>query len=223
MSLNENQVTDLRDAIRNYDYPTQLYDFARKQPVSYKTMRELETELRMGLVSGDPIKVKYALANIVYWGNVQSAYVLYRIHTFLEKVRDAEIHKAMQLFSNPSNISLKDIKRLGLPQFSNMSFVSKLRMFLDPGNCVALDRKLLKPKECDMRTLFHEITERPTYIPITDHNCRQYDKWCEKCRNTANCYFQNSGIIAVDVERGIFHLVDKGELNKAAYLVKCMP
>ena len=222
MPLNEDQITDLFDAIQNYDYPAQLYNFDRNQPILYETMRELESELRRDLLSNDYIEVKYALANIVYWGNIQSGYVMYRVHRFLEKVTEAKIQKAVHLFSNLSDNSLKDIKKLGLPQFSNMSFVSKLRMFLDPNNYVTLDRKLLKLKECGVKTFFHDVSERPTYIPITDHNCEQYDKWCEKCRDTADCYFQSSGIIAVDVERGIFHLVNKRKLDKAANLVMYM-
>ena len=95
-------------------------------------------------------------------------------------------------------------------------------MFLEPSKYVTLDRKLLKLKECEIKTLFHDITEYPMCIPITDHNCEQYDKWCKKCSDTAK-YFQNRGIIAMDVERGIFHFVDKGKLDEAANLVKYMP
>ncbi len=104
-----------------------------------------------------------------------------------------------------------------------MSFVSKLRMFLEPSNYVTLDRKLLELKNCNIRTLFHKIKEYQTSIPITEHNSRQYDQWCKKCKNTASCYFLNSGIIAVDVERGIFHLIDKGKADEAANLVNFMP
>lgn len=223
MPLNGYQIANLFDAIQDYDYPAKLYDFDRNQPICYETMRELESELRRGLLSDDPFEVKHALANIVYWGNIQSGYARYRVCRFLQRITETKIQKAMDLFSNLQGNSLRNIKKLRLPEFSNMSFVSKLRMFLEPGNYVTLDRKLLKLKECDVETLFHDVIEQPTYIPINGHNCEQYDRWCKKCRDAANRYFQNGEVIAVDVERGIFHLVDKGKLDKAANLVVCMP
>lgn len=85
-----------------------------------------------------------------------------------------QIRKATTLFSKIEGDGLLEIKKLSLPQFSNMSFSSKLRMFLDPCNYVALDRKLLKLKKSKIKTFFHFIKEYPTSIPITKQNCELY-------------------------------------------------
>lgn len=69
---------------------------------------------------------------------------MHRARTFLTKITKEKISKAIDLFSKPNEVTFKTIKNLRLPQFSNMSFASKLRMFLDPSNFVTLDRNLLK-------------------------------------------------------------------------------
>jgi len=145
---------------------------------------------------------------------------MFRVQKFLDNVTEDQIQSATNLFPNIEGDGLAEIKRIGLPQFSNMSFVSKLRMFLDPRNYVTLDRKLLKLKESNIRTFFDDVIERPTYIPINNRNRKQYRVWSKKCKDTANNYFQDHGIIAADVERGIFYLVDRGNLNTAATLAQ---
>lgn len=179
--------------------------------------------MRARLLSNNPRQVRFALANIVYWGNVNSEYRLVRVENFLGKVTEDRIQRAIGIFRTIEGDGLVDIRRIGLPQFSNMSFVSKLRMFLDPNNYVTLDRKLLKLKKSNIRTFFHNVIEYPTYIPINEHNCEQYRIWSGKCKYTATNYFRDQGIIAADVERGIFHLVDQGDLDLAAKLVAYMP
>jgi len=223
MPLTQQDVNLLYQAIRNYNYPAQLYDFEKNQPISFQTMRELEDYLQVRLLSNEPRQVRYALANIVYWGNINAGYCMSRVKKFLDNVTENQIQIAINLFPNIKGDGLADIKRIGLPQFSNMSFVSKLRMFLDPRNYVTLDKKLLKLKESDIRTFFDNVIEYQTYIPINNHNRKQYRLWSKKCKATANNYFREQGIIAADVERGIFYLVDQGKLNTAATLVANMP
>jgi len=223
MPLTQQHINTLYQAIRNYNYPTQLYDFEENQPIPFQTMRELENYLQARLLSNNPSQVRCALANIVYWGNINAPYCMSRVQKFLENVTEDQIQSATNLFPNIEGDGLVDIKRIGLPQFSNMSFVSKLRMFLDPRNHVTLDRKLLKLKESNIRTFFDDVIEYPTYIPINNHNREQYRIWSKKCKDTANNYFRDYGIIAADVERGIFYLVDQGHLNTATILVANMP
>lgn len=222
MPLSEQHVNIFRQAIKNYDYPAELYDFRKDQPIHFKTMRELENYLKERLLSTNPSKVKFALANIVYWGNIKASYRWYRVQKFMDNVTARQIQNAISLLLKIESDGLADIKRIGLPQFSNVSFGSKLRMFLDPANYVTLDRKLLKLKETNKRTLFNNIKEYPTYIPINKQNCEQYCVWSKMCKETANNYFRGYKIIAADVERGIFHLVDHGRVNIAATLVASM-
>ena len=218
MPLNEQQIGVLLSAIKGYDYPAELYNFEERRKIEFKGMRELECYLRAGLVSKDTQTLKFALANIVYWGNINSGYCQKRTENFLVEVKEDELEKAIDLFGKIKGESLRDIKDIGLPQFSNMSFISKLRMFLDPENYVTLDRKLLKIKKSGIHTVFDGVSEQPTYIPINAQNCHQYLLWSQKCKNAANCYL-GKGVIAVDVERGIFRLVDKGNLTEAGILV----
>lgn len=86
---------------------------------------------------------------------------------------------------------------------------------------MSLDRKLLKIKTIGIHTLFDGVSEQPTYIPINAKNCGQYLLWSQKCKNAASCYF-GKGIIAVDVERGIFKMVDNGRIIEAGTLVANM-
>ncbi len=95
MPLNKGQILELYTAIQSYDYPIQLFDFERNQPTRYETMRELENELRNGLLSSDPTRVKYALANVVFWGNIRQGYVMDRVNKFLANVTEAKIQKTM--------------------------------------------------------------------------------------------------------------------------------
>jgi hypothetical protein len=103
-----------------------------------------------------------------------------------------------------------------------MSFTSKLRMFLDPANYVVLDSQLLKLKASKQKTLFQKIKKYPTSIPITCENCEHYDKWCRVCESAAKRYFPSTNVIAVDIERGIFDLINHGKMEKAAELVSSM-
>lgn len=202
-----------------YNYPPELYDFAEKKPLVLKNMRELEHKLRNDLLSNNPEKVKFALANVVYWGFASTRLADVRSKRFLKGITEKQIENAIKLFSRMSGNSLKDIKNIEMPQFSNMSLCSKLRMFLDPTNYVVLDSKLLKLKEAKTKTLFQEMQKYSISIPISRVNCEQYDKWCSVCKNTASRYYSKNNAIAVDIERGIFHLINKEHLEKAAELV----
>lgn len=222
MPLTDVQIQALKKAMDAYNYPPELYDFAHKKPLMFKSMRELEHKIRDYLLSNNPAQVRFALANVVYWGFASTGLAYVRSKRFLEEIKEDHIENAMKLFSRISGNSLKDIKDIRLPQFSQMSFTSKLRMFLDPSNYVVLDSQLLKLKDSKTKTLFQEIQRYPTSIPISRVNCKQYDKWCTICKDTANRYYSNTGVIAVDVERGIFHIINQNNLEEAAKLVSSM-
>jgi hypothetical protein len=222
MPLNEQQIEALLCAIKAYDYPVELHNFEKDTKIPLRSMRELEAFLRKGLFSKDTEELKLALANIVYWGNINSGYCSFRVAKFLNEITENKLEEAIDLFANISGDSLAAIKNIRLPQFSNMSFVSKLRMFLDPENFVTLDRKLLKIKRSGVHTLFSNICEQGTYIPINSQNCKQYVLWSQKCRDAASTYFRIKEVIAVDIERGIFKMVDKGEINEASVIVANM-
>lgn len=68
-------------------------------------------------------------------------------------------------------------------------------------------------------TLFHQVKLYPTSIPCTINNERVYQNWCDLCKNASMQYFQEYGFIAVDVERGIFHLIENGQEEIAANII----
>ena len=222
MLLTGQQIETLREAIRGYNYPAKIYDFEQKHEVTFRTMRELEIYLKEKLLSTDPFEVKTGLANVIYWGNLTAGYCWHRVQMFLNKVTPEQIQETITLLSKIEGDGLMEIKRIGLPQFSNMSFASKLRMFLDPENYVTLDRKLLQIKKSKIKTIFHDVKEYPTYIPITPRNCEAYRLWCKLCQKATKTYFKDENVIAVDVERGIFNLAYHNQIDAAAMLIKNM-
>jgi hypothetical protein len=193
-----------------------------KKQLLFKSMRQLEHRLKGDLLSNNPATVRFALANVVYWGYACTGLSDARSKRFLDTVKEQQIENAIRLFSRIEGNSLKAIKDIGLPQFSKMTLTSKLRMFLDPNNYVVLDSQLLRLKWSETKTLFQEMQRYPTEIPITRVNSRQYDKWCSVCKDTANRYYSNIEAIAVDVERGIFQIINDDTLEEAAALVSSM-
>ena len=114
---------------------------------------------------------------------------------------------------------LRDLKRIGLPHFTQVTFLSKLRMFLDPVCYAALDLKLAKLRFEQPSTLLHDLKVQPTSIPVTAHNEAVYAAWCAACQALATALGRERGWRAADVERGVFHLVDTGQAALAARLL----
>ena len=219
MPLSQNQVEILRNAINNYCYPKVTFDFQNNNEVHHHTMRELESAVQNDLTSGDPSKVKDGLSNILYWGHRRAGYYWTRVENFREHITDTQLDYVAQLLRNSNNVDLKKIKRLKLPEFSNLSFLSKVKMFLDPTRFVILDLKLMSLASAGTNTFFKEIKRSPTSIPYTGINAEIYYDWCALCKRVAEKYFPNERVIAADVERGIFTLVENGQGAKAARIV----
>lgn len=82
-----------------------------------------------------------------------------------------ELHKdklcaATELFHASVSPSLIKIKNFGLPEFSGMSFVSKIRMFLDPEKSATLDRQIMK-----IHPTFYGSRECPCESDTDSDNC----------------------------------------------------
>lgn len=219
MPLTERQMWALKNAICNYCYPKVTYDFGNKREISHQTMRSVENTIRSSLTSNRPNDVKDGLSNVLYWGYRRTGYYWTRVDRFRNKVTSQQLQSVIQVFQNLKGTGLRTIKQLGLPEFSNLSFLSKLRMFLNPQDFVTLDRKLMKLAQVSPRTLFAHIIECETYIPVTDSNERYYQDWCNSCRKLAQIYFGGKNILAVDIERGIYQLVENGQLVIAADII----
>jgi hypothetical protein len=212
--------TGLRDAlvaaIDAYDFPCVTYDFSLSIEREHHSMRSVEEEIKRCLLSNNIEIVKNGLSNVLYWGYSRIGYRDYRVNEFREKVTSGQLSEAQQLFRRLKGPGVVQIEKLCLPQFSGLSFISKVRMFLNPSNYVALDLKLMTLLEEIQQTIFHGATLRPnaTTIRVTRSAEKFYELWCDLCRRIAQENFDGTDVRAVDIERAIFYLVgtDQSEL-----------
>lgn len=221
MPLNQQQIKILADAIERYNYPKVTCDFRTNREIVHSSMRQLEASIGGDLASGDPIRVKDGLSNVLYWGyyRYRAGYRLNRVHNFQNKITQQKLARTAKTLQNLFGTPIRTIKNLELPEFSNLSFITKVLMFLNPQKYVTLDRKLMKLKNVKPITVFHNIRSCKTYIPYSQENERQYLNWCDLCKNASTKYFQGQEVFAVDIERGIFYLVENGRHNIAAEII----
>ena len=183
-------------------------------------MIPVENTIRNYLISGNINNVMDGLSNILYWGYAQIGYRDTRIKRFRSEVSNKQLHDAASLFRQDHNLDLLQIKKIRLPQFSGMSFVSKILMFLDPDNYVILDRQILKMNQVPISTVLKEISfgDRENQIRISKHNNRVYLNWCRRCSEISELYF-NGTYRATDIERGFFTLIQKNKVKQAASIL----
>jgi len=220
MTLSSDQLNIFSKAINEYSFPCAYYDFNNNCTSVQSEMRILEKLIKDDLLSGDRDLVKNGLSNVLYWGFAKIGYRDKRVSTFRNQVSNGKLDDAIKLFSNINDDGLKAIKKIGLPQFSGMSFISKIRMFLDPINYVILDKQILKMNEMPYLTILKNISLgiNEVQIRISDNNCDVYRRWCKTCINISNQYY-NSTYRAVDIERGFFTLIQKNHTNIAAEIL----
>ena len=212
----------LARAIAAYDYPKVTFDFDRGEEQPWPSMRQAESAIRTQLISNSPSSVKNGLSNVLYWGFHTSRGIRdRRIRLFRSEVRNDQLAEAIRLFKILRGPGLIRIKKLELPQFSRASFITKLRMFLDPSRFVVMDLKLARLKYAETPTPFRRLKwrEGETSIRITHRNQAVYEDWCAWCRRVAEENFGDSDIRAVDLERGMFHLVQSSQLELAAAIL----
>lgn len=220
MALTENQVEMLSNAIEAYNFPCVFYDFQNACEVSHPNMYPVEQAIRNDLVSGNNDHVKNGLSNVLYWGFAQVGYRDIRVNNFRTVVRVEQLHDAATIFQQKKNINLIEIKNIKLPQFSGMSFISKIAMFLDPKKYVVLDQQILKMNKIISPTILKAITfsQKETQIRISKNNVQVYSSWCQKCQEISESYL-NGSYRAVDVERGFFTLIKNGRVPQAASIL----
>lgn len=220
-SRDANDLSPLAEAIRAYDFPPVTFDFVRNHERVHVGMRELEEAICADLVSADLNHVRDGLSNVLYWGFARMGIRDHRVDAFRRSVTGAQLQSSRTTFAGLKGPGLRTLYRLGLPQFSQVSFLSKVRMFLDPTRYVTLDMKLAKLRQEPVANLFHGLVVR-TSIPVTEHNERVYAAWCATCRDLAARLDPTGGLRAADVERGVFFLVDSGQVSVAASVVNCI-
>ncbi|SET80279.1 hypothetical protein [Pseudomonas graminis] len=219
MSLDSSQVKKLNDAVRAYSFPTAHFDFSDQTPVSGLSMSQLETRVRHQLLGSSPDEVKDGLSNILYWGFAQMRGLApVRVERFRSEVTREQLGQASELFINQQRPTLYEIARLGLPQFSNISFVSKIRMYLDPVKSATLDRQIMKMHQVHDDTILAAFKEHKTSIPTNLRNSNAYELWCDHLGHIAQAYLPSARV--VDIERGFFHMIQTGGVNDAATILK---
>ena len=238
----------LCETIREYNFPPVTYDFVKDPDYKDKDnqdnqnphkknnlqsndcMRAAEKYIGGLLHSKKPEAVKNGLLNVLYWGYAQQPgrrkdrISKFRttnpneLDRFIELVEESE--RSSTNGKVPSGGScLLQIKNLKLPEFSQMPFVSKILMFLDPARYPVLDTKIAKAYANSFSSPLQKLKFNPakdTSIRITKDNAAVYDTWACWCHEIASVVNDSpespcNHFRAVDVERALFTLAS---LNK---------
>lgn len=216
MALNRNCLNRLGVAIRGYNFPCKAFDFVNNKQINFQAYSALERHIQAQLASQKLKVVKDGPSNILYWGYLTSAgRQTRRVQTFRNDVTDSQL-KLFTVAVNSGVSSLNVLSGIHMPQFSNVSFVSKILMFLDPARFVTLDLQIAKLQEADATTIICALNRNKTSIPVNMNNEVVYAAWCKLCQLMAVRYFSHINARAVDVERGIFTLIRYGDVEVAA-------
>jgi hypothetical protein len=219
MFLSPSQKEELHKAIKEFSFPPEYYNFILDRPERLENTRAVEARIKVDLISSNINLVKNGLSNVLSWGFARMRFRDVRVDDFRTKVTTPQLEAATSLFISGILPSLYEIKRIGLPQFSGVSFVSKIRMFLDPENSATLDRQIMKIHAVRPDTVLSKVKEHKNQIPITANNAEAYEMWCRKMREISERYFAG-GFRAVDIERGFFHLVQEAKVSLAGEILR---
>lgn len=218
MPITPQQVQLLYAAINGYAFPPAYFDYSAGAPIVGPTMRQVEGLIKSDLLAGSPFRIKDGLSNILYWGFAQmGGLALVRVNRFRTAVNQAQLQAACQLIAATPRPTLFEIKALGLPQFSAVSFVSKVRMFLDPDRSATLDQQIMKIHNVSQSTVLASVRRSKTSIPVTKANSLAYESWCDRLEFIRNTYLPTLRV--VDIERGLFYFVQSGQVAVAAQLL----
>ena len=212
--LTPQQINILQTAINGYNFPVVYFDFASNTEIDAKKMCVLEGVISKMLRSPQQQQVKHGLANIIYWGNAQAGYRDYRFKQFLNNVTVYQLQKFQGMVVNGQTPTLRQIKNIGMPQYSGISFISKIVTFLDPAKYCVLDFRIAELRNHSGTKAINNLKINKTQITVTANNCKQYDQWCNECQMISNKYYSGQ-YRAVDIERGFFHLICNRRLRDA--------
>jgi hypothetical protein len=130
--LTNQQVIDLENSINGYAFPPIYYDFVAGKEMHTGNMSGLEAVIRTSLLSLQLKQVQHGLANVVYWGNANAGYQTYRVNQFMKHVTNYQIQQFQALVAGENLPTLRQVRQLKMPQFSSISFLSKIIAFIDP-------------------------------------------------------------------------------------------
>lgn len=217
----------IRAAVAEYEYPFVTYDFKSGRPQCHPTMRAVENLIRGQLLHAEASVVKEGLSNVLYWGWATQGMQGHRVDKFRDNVADRQIDGFKNAVAVRGYCSLSDIKMLKMPQFSGMSFTSKVLMFLSPDRYPVLDLKIAQFALASGFQVLDGLTfnsaKKPTTIPLNKNNMAIYGKWASWCAEIANAVSaiasKGDSVRAVDVERAIFWRINKEHEHDARQLM----
>ena len=214
----------LREAVESYDYPRVVYDFQAGSEIRHQDMVAVEEHIGALLRSPDSGGVRDGLSSVLFWGYArQPGRRDAKVREFRDDApaddprlaRFADLVRSLgePPLSTAAGSALLDIKRLGLRQFGQMSFVTKILMFLGPRFPV-LDMKVAKAFANGGFAPLADLRFDRGGIRLTGNNIRAYECWARWCREIAELANEEPDsarrvLRAVDVERALFALADK--------------
>ena len=211
MLLTAKQKAEFRSAMESYSFPCVTYDFERCAEHRHPDMLGVEGLIQAQLTSSRLGDVKDGLSNVLYWGYANYGFRRTRVCKFRNGVSRSQLKKVVDTMSERRWLCPSNIARCKLPQFSGIAFVSKVLMFFDPSRFVVLDSKIASLRDVVTDSLFSDLSVSTTIRP-TKSNDAVYENWCQFCIRVA----QELRVRAVDVERGIFQMVQAGMREQAA-------
>jgi hypothetical protein len=203
----------------DYSYPKVFFDFKTNREVEALDTVRLEKYFRDALTSGQIDNVKDGLSNVVYWGNAQQGVLDARVQNFRSNVSAVHLNAFIELAAG-GDWGVTEIEAIRMPVFSRMSFITKILAFLEPERFVVLDLQLAQLATVPGPHVLTDLVADSTSIRITQNNLAVYERWCVKCASMAAGFPTNWGIRAVDIERGLFGLVQNGHAVAAAALLR---
>ena len=236
MLLNEDEyAARWCEALHCYSYPPVTFDFRNEQEHRHEDMRGVERRIGKLLRSDDLRDVRDGLSCVLYWGFAQQGVRDHRVNKFrglVESTADERLARFRESVHHMSRTPpsaaefLVALGQLQLPQFTQMSFTTKILMFLDPDSYPVLDLTIAKAyaNRPDFPPL-QGLTIRKTSIPITAGNPTCYEHFACWVQRIAARVNGTSGsprhdLRAVDVERALFTLASLGQEDKARILLK---
>jgi hypothetical protein len=204
----------LYEAMLQYSYPKWLFDIETNREWEAISYSHLERCIQSQLRSSDLLTVKAGLANVVYWGNAQQGTRYYKVEKFIADVTEQQLVRFSE-FLRGDRLTPSLLRACDVTYFSQLSFVSKVLMFLDPDRYVTLDLQLAQLGEIGGTHVLSPLHAEKTGIRISEQNAKTYDSWCLHCKTWADAFPACRGVRAVDVERGIFGIVQRNGHQEA--------
>jgi hypothetical protein len=239
MALQRSELEAISSAMLGDQGNSVGYDLTSQAPNDYGSFRALESAIHADLTDMDPARVHQGVVNVFVWGmeGGDRRFLSKSLETLVRYRREDKYTLAGVIFRLLDREivdipHLHIIKGLQLPGYSDMSFVSKLRMFLSPRRFTTMDLMLLNrlrnqgdaPTGRNLLDSFHCDPDsnglHETSIKIDDQNEEAYRRWSLFCRRVAENEFgghqiHGREVWAADIERALYRMARSGQGQEA--------